>query len=60
MSNLTPTVIYNLPDSAAQRKKGQERVSQWKILNEGVGLEGWIVELKREREGRFSQHSSIC
>lgn len=47
MSNLTPTVIYNLPDSAAQRKKGQERVGQWKIMNEGVGLEGWIVELKR-------------
>lgn len=57
MSDSALTVIYNLPDCAAQRKEGQEGVGQWKILNEGAGLQGdlkgWIIEIKRERGGKI-------
>lgn len=44
-------------DYAVQRKEGQEGVGQWEDFGVGtgfqVGLEGWIIELKKEGEGKI-------
>lgn len=41
--------------TVVQRKEGQEGMGHWEDFEEGAGLqlslEGWIVELKREKEG---------
>lgn len=49
--------IYKVLDSAEQRKEGPEGVGQWADLEEGAGFqlgrEGWIIEFKKEREGKI-------
>lgn len=51
-------------DYAVQRKEGQKGVGQWEDFGVGagfqVGLEEWIIELKKEGEGKIQPASSIC